>query len=116
MEAGTATQLITVAATLSGVVLTLIANAYLERRRARDARELESLHLSSEHAKCLADPGHDPGSLTAGQDAPASGDGLAAGNPLGGVVAIGDAGDGVVRWEQVDRVAVMVDEPGPGRV
>lgn len=55
MGAGTATQLITVAATLSGVVLTLIANAYLERRRAQDARELESLHLSSEHAKWLRD-------------------------------------------------------------
>ncbi len=53
MEAGTATQLITVAATLSGVVLTLVVNAYLERRRAHDARELESLHLSSERAKWL---------------------------------------------------------------
>ena len=30
-------------------------NAYLERRRAQDARELESLHLSSEHAKWLRD-------------------------------------------------------------
>jgi hypothetical protein len=47
--------LITVAATLSGVVLTLLVNAYLERRRAQDARELESLHLSSEHAKWLRD-------------------------------------------------------------
>lgn len=55
MAPGTATQLITVAATLSGVVLTLIANAYLERRRAQDARELESLHLVSEHAKWLRD-------------------------------------------------------------
>lgn len=55
MEAGTATQLITVAATLSGVVLTLVVNAYLEQRRAHDAPDLESLHLSSEHAKCLRD-------------------------------------------------------------
>jgi hypothetical protein len=50
-----ATQLITVGATLSGVVLTLVTNAYLEGRRARDARELESLHLASEHAKWLRD-------------------------------------------------------------
>ena len=55
MDTGTVTQLITVAATLGGVVLTLIANAYLERRRARDVREMESLHLSSEHAKWLRD-------------------------------------------------------------
>jgi hypothetical protein len=55
MDAGTATQLITVAATLSGVILTLVVNAYLERRRAHDARELESLHLSSDHAKWLRD-------------------------------------------------------------
>jgi hypothetical protein len=40
---------------VSGVVLTLLVNAYLERRRAQDARELESLHLSSEHAKWLRD-------------------------------------------------------------
>lgn len=50
-----ATQLITVGATLSGVVLTLVTNAYLEGRRARDARELESLRLASEHAKWLRD-------------------------------------------------------------
>jgi hypothetical protein len=55
MDTGTATQLITVAATLSGVVLTLIANAFLERRRAQDVREMESLHLSSERAKWLRD-------------------------------------------------------------
>jgi hypothetical protein len=55
MDAGTATQLITVAATLGGVVLTLFANAYLERRRAQDARELESLRLVSERSKWLRD-------------------------------------------------------------
>jgi hypothetical protein len=54
MGAGTATQLITVVATLSGVVLTLIANAYLERCRAQDARELESLHLSMPQALILS--------------------------------------------------------------
>jgi hypothetical protein len=55
MDAGTRTQLITVAATLGGVVLTLVANAYLERRRARDTRELESLRLASERDKWLRD-------------------------------------------------------------
>ncbi|MEW2308961.1 hypothetical protein AB0918_10045 [Streptomyces sp. NPDC006864] len=53
MESGTATQLITVGATLSGVVLTLLVNAYLERRRARDTRELESMRNDSEHSKWL---------------------------------------------------------------
>jgi len=55
MEAGTETQLITVAATLSGVLLTLVTNAYLERLRARDSRELESVRVTSEHAKWLRD-------------------------------------------------------------
>jgi hypothetical protein len=49
------TQLITVGATLSGVVLTLATNAHLERRRLRDARELEALRLESERAKWLRD-------------------------------------------------------------
>ncbi|MFJ3963242.1 hypothetical protein [Streptomyces sp. NPDC090036] len=53
MEFGTATQLITVGATLSGVVLTLLANAYLERRRARDTRELEPMPLDAEHSTWL---------------------------------------------------------------
>jgi hypothetical protein len=55
MDAGIATQLITVGATLAGVMLTLAANAHLEHRRARDTRELESLRLASEHAKWLRD-------------------------------------------------------------
>lgn len=55
MDAGIATQLITVGATLAGVTLTLVANAHLEGRRARDTRELESLRLASEHAKWLRD-------------------------------------------------------------
>jgi hypothetical protein len=55
MGTGIATQLIIAGATLSGVVLTLVTNAYLEGRRARDARELESLRLASEHAKWLRD-------------------------------------------------------------
>ena len=49
------TQLITVAATLGGVVLTLSANAYLERRRARDTHDLEVLRLAAEHQKWLRD-------------------------------------------------------------
>ena len=52
---GIATQLITVGATLAGVTLTLVANAHLEGRRARDTRELEALRLASEHAKWLRD-------------------------------------------------------------
>jgi hypothetical protein len=55
MDAGIATQLITVGATLGGVVLTLTASAYLENRRAREARELESLRLASEDARWLRD-------------------------------------------------------------
>ena len=55
MSTEIATQLITVGATLSGVVLTFVTNAYLEGRRARDTRELESLRLESEHAKWLRD-------------------------------------------------------------
>jgi hypothetical protein len=55
MDASIATQLITVGATLAGVLLTLAANAHLERRRSRDTRELESLRLASEHARWLRD-------------------------------------------------------------
>lgn len=55
MQAGIATQLITVGATLSGVVLTFVANAYLEGRRAREARELGSLRVASERARWLRD-------------------------------------------------------------
>lgn len=36
-------------------MLTLVTNAYLEDRRARDTRELESLRLASEHARRLRD-------------------------------------------------------------
>jgi hypothetical protein len=55
MDSGIATQLITVAATLSGVLLTLAANASLERRKARESRELETLRLATEHARWLRD-------------------------------------------------------------
>lgn len=55
MGTGTATQLITAGATLAGVVLTLLTTAFLERRRARDARILETLRMTSERAKWLRD-------------------------------------------------------------
>jgi hypothetical protein len=55
MGTGIATQLITVAATLSGVVLTLAANAYLQIRTARETRMLESLRFTAEHGKWLRD-------------------------------------------------------------
>jgi len=55
MEPGIATQLITVSATLAGVVLTLLANAFLERRRARDTRWFESVRLASQRATWLRD-------------------------------------------------------------
>jgi hypothetical protein len=50
-----AAQLITVGATLGGVVLTLVGSALVERRRAREARQLESSRVSAEHAKWLRD-------------------------------------------------------------
>jgi hypothetical protein len=53
VDAGLATQLVTVGATLGGVVLTLAANALLERRRTREAHRLESLRTAAEHAKWL---------------------------------------------------------------
>ncbi|MFE0631592.1 hypothetical protein ACFW3D_32140 [Streptomyces sp. NPDC058864] len=55
MEPGTATQLITVGATLGGVVLTLLANASLEQRRARDTRALEAMRLEGEQGRWLRD-------------------------------------------------------------
>jgi hypothetical protein len=48
-----ATQLITVGATLGGVVLTLVGSALVERRRGRDAERLETLRLAAEHTKWL---------------------------------------------------------------
>jgi cysteine sulfinate desulfinase/cysteine desulfurase-like protein len=50
-----ATQLITVGATLSGVVLTMVGSVLLERRRAREAHRLEALRLGAEHTKWLRD-------------------------------------------------------------
>ncbi|GAA4555182.1 hypothetical protein [Planotetraspora kaengkrachanensis] len=58
MQADIATQLITASATLGGVVMTLLANAFLERRRARDGQRLETHRVSSEHAKWLREERH----------------------------------------------------------
>ncbi|GAA4582463.1 hypothetical protein GCM10023194_17240 [Planotetraspora phitsanulokensis] len=58
MQADIATQLITASATLGGVVLTLLANAFLERRRAHDGHELETHRVTSEHAKWLREERH----------------------------------------------------------
>jgi hypothetical protein len=55
MDAGTASQLITAGATISAVVMTLLSNAYLERRRARDAHNLELIRHASGHANWLRD-------------------------------------------------------------
>jgi hypothetical protein len=55
VESAVTSQIVAVAATLSGVVLTLLTNAYLERRRARDAQRLETLRLAAEHTKWLRD-------------------------------------------------------------
>jgi hypothetical protein len=50
-----AAQLITVGATLGGVVLTLAGSALVERRRAQEARRLETVRLAAEHTKWLRD-------------------------------------------------------------
>jgi hypothetical protein len=55
LSQGIATQLITAAATLAGVFLTLITNSYLDHRRSKDTRSLEILRLDSEHNKWLMD-------------------------------------------------------------
>jgi hypothetical protein len=55
MSSELATQLITAGATLTGVVVTLIANAFVEARRTKAAEDLESLRLTAEHTKWLRD-------------------------------------------------------------
>src|SRR4051812_17372789 len=55
METGIATQLITAGSTLTAVVMTLFTNVFLEHRRARDARQMEALRMTSERAKLLRD-------------------------------------------------------------
>lgn len=55
MEPEVATQLITAGATLTGVVLALLTNAFLERRRARDTRRLESLRFMLDRVNWLRD-------------------------------------------------------------
>jgi hypothetical protein len=55
VEPSVVPQLVTAGSTLAGVVLTLLANAYLEHRRGREAHRLESLRLSAEHSRWLRD-------------------------------------------------------------
>jgi hypothetical protein len=55
VDPATTSQVVAVGATLCGVVLTLFTNAYLERRRARDAQRLEGLRMTAEHTKWLRD-------------------------------------------------------------
>ena len=55
MDDALAAQLITVGATLGGVVLTLVGSALVERRRAQEARRLETVRLAAEHTKWLRD-------------------------------------------------------------
>ena len=45
-----------------------------------------------------------------------AGDRLAAGDPPSRVMTVGNTGDRVVRREQLDHIAVMVDQPRPGRI
>ncbi len=48
-----ATQVITAASALAGVTLTFVSSAYLERRRAREARQQEASRVAAERAKWL---------------------------------------------------------------
>jgi hypothetical protein len=48
-----AAQLVTVGATLGGVVLTMVGSAFVERRRAREAHRLEALRLTAQHTTWL---------------------------------------------------------------
>ncbi len=48
-----ATQVITAASALAGVALTFVSSAYLERRRAREARQQEASRVAAERAKWL---------------------------------------------------------------
>ncbi|MEV6608457.1 hypothetical protein [Kutzneria sp. NPDC051319] len=55
MDAGTTTQLITVGATLSGVVLTLVANAFVESRKLKAAQRVEAQKRAADRANWLRD-------------------------------------------------------------
>jgi len=55
MDGQLGAQLITAGSTLSGVVLTLLATAFLDRRRAADGRALEAMKLRADQSRWLRD-------------------------------------------------------------
>jgi hypothetical protein len=55
MDAGTTTQLITVGATLGGVVLTLVTNAFVESRKLTATQRVEAQKRAADRANWLRD-------------------------------------------------------------
>ncbi|MET8998032.1 hypothetical protein [Amycolatopsis sp. Hca4] len=55
MDSGTTTQLITVGATLGGVVLTLLTNTFVEGRKLKATQRAEAQKRAAEHASWLRD-------------------------------------------------------------
>lgn len=55
MDSGTTTQLITVGATLGGVVLTLLTNTFVEGRKLKATRHAEAQKRAADHADWLRD-------------------------------------------------------------
>lgn len=55
MDSGTTTQLITVGATLGGVVLTLLTTTLVEARKLKATQRAETRKLAAEHASWLRD-------------------------------------------------------------
>ena len=55
MDSGTTTQLITVGATLGGVVLTLLTTTFVEGRKLKATHRAEALKRAADHANWLRD-------------------------------------------------------------
>jgi hypothetical protein len=55
MDSGTTTQLITVCATLGGVVLTLLTNTFVEGRKLKATQSAEAQKRAADHANWLRD-------------------------------------------------------------
>ncbi|MEQ0558355.1 hypothetical protein ABJI51_04675 [Amycolatopsis sp. NEAU-NG30] len=55
MDSGTTTQLITVGATLGGVVLTLLTNTFVESRKLKATERAEARKRAADHAGWLRD-------------------------------------------------------------
>ncbi|MEV4056490.1 hypothetical protein AB0J55_35245 [Amycolatopsis sp. NPDC049688] len=55
MDSGTTTQLITVGATLGGVVLTLLTNTFVEGRKLKATQRAEAQKRAADHANWLRD-------------------------------------------------------------